>query len=295
MYLLSFTTLKKVVEEGSYSKAAAALFISQPSASQHIRQLERMFGAKLIQMSGRHAELTEAGRPVYEMACKIESDLDEARQRVDEALGRCQRLVTITSNSSPLAHRLPSVIKYFWTEHPEVEIKTLKMSAQEITDAVKAGVADIGVQTTPYLDSSLMATPLWLDRIVAVVAPEHPLADTDAVSVEELANQRAVVTIGKEIHELISAWFESHGSRLHNVMEVTSFEQVRAAALEGLGVGFLPSYVIHNDLATGALIQLDAEDLDVTRGTYVIYRRNVRESARWLIEKMIEAAEEAGD
>lgn len=292
MYLLSFTTLKKVVEEGSYSKAAAALFISQPSASQHIRQLERMFGAKLVQMSGRHAELTDAGKPVYEMACKIESDLELARQRVDEALGRCQRLVTITSNTAPLLHRLPSVIKGFWSEHPEVEIKTLKMSAQEITDAVKAGIADIGIQTAPYLDSSLEATPIWRDRVVAVVAPEHVLAGAGTISVAEAARQRAIVTVGRELRQLLDDWFESHGSRLHNVMEVSSFEQVRTDALEGLGVGFVPSYVIKSDLAAGTLIQLDIEDLDLSRSTYVIHRKNARESVGWLIDKMIESADE---
>ncbi|HWC30919.1 MAG TPA: LysR family transcriptional regulator [Dehalococcoidia bacterium] len=289
MYLLSFTTLKKVIEEGSYSKAAAALFISQPSASQHIRQLERMFGAKLVQMSGRHAELTDAGKPIYELACKIESELEVARQRVDDALGRSQRLVTIASNTSPLLHRLPSVIKHFWYSHPEVEIKTLKKSAVEITDSVKAGVADIGIQTALHLDSTLEALPLWKDWVVAVVAPDHPIARNPVTSADETARERVVVTVGREIRELLDNWFESRGLHLHNVMEVSSFEQVRAAALEGLGVGFLPSYVITNDLASGALVQVDIRDLTISRNTYVIFKRNVREPVRWLIDEMVDS------
>ena len=292
MYLQSLTTLKRVADEGSYTRAAATLFISQPSVSQHIRQLERAFGAQLIEIVGRRPELTEAGKQVYELACEMESRFELTRQRVDELIGRSLRVVTVVSHTAPLLHRLPPVLRRYWLQHPEISIKTVNKSGHEITDAVKAGVAHIGIQTDAYLDTSLEAIPAWRDSVVGVSAKDHPLADASNITASEISHGRVIVCMGGEIRRLIEVWFQSHGAQLQDVMEVSSFEQVRTAALEGLGVGFLPSYVVLNDLDSG-LSQLDIDDFRLSRGTYVIFRKGVHEPARKLIDMMVESAEKA--
>jgi DNA-binding transcriptional LysR family regulator len=290
MYLQALTTLRRVIEHGSYSSAAASLFISQPSASNHIRQLERMFGTRLIEMAGRHPQLTEAGHVVYDLACRIENELGDAQQQIDAILGRSKRLVTVVSNSTPLLHRLPSVIKCFWSEHPDISVKTIKKSSMEITEAVRDGTADVGIQISLYLDDSVEALPVWRDSVIAVSTKEHALVGSRAIRPQVLCKQRLIFSNGREIRTLLDSWFEARGTKPTDTMEVSSFEQVRVAVLEGLGIGFLPRHVVENDLASGRLIQHDIEDFHLSRRTYVIFRRNIGDAARWLVDKIVESA-----
>src|SRR5688572_21288045 len=295
MYLLSLTTLRKIIDEGSYSRAAAALYISQPSVSQHIRQLERIFGTKLIQMSGRQPQLTEAGQIVYDLACKIEGEYEAASLRIDEVLGRSKRLVTIVSNSSLLVYRLPPVIKDFWSEHPEVIVKAFQKSIGEIEDAVKTGFGDIGVlQRTPRPESSLLSIPAWQDEIVAICSPDQPLSVGKGLEAGELTRQRIVLSQARWVREPVEEWFEKHGAKLQDPVEVSSLAQVRADVLEGLGIGFLPKYVVTNDLASGALVQLDIEDFHLSQDSYVIFRSNISQAAQWLVDGIVAAAQRTG-
>jgi DNA-binding transcriptional LysR family regulator len=105
MYLFWLSTFKKVIDEGSYTRAAAGLFVSQSAVSQQVRQLEKLFGAKLIQMSGRRLELTEAGVQVYSFATSMENEYDATRHAIDELLGRARRHIVIVSSMTPPAGR----------------------------------------------------------------------------------------------------------------------------------------------------------------------------------------------
>jgi DNA-binding transcriptional LysR family regulator len=295
MYLLSLTTLKRIIDQGSYSSAAASLFMSQPSASNHIRQLERAFGAKLIEISGRNLQLTDVGKVVYELASRVETEFDQAHREIDYILGRSKRHITVVSNSASLLHRLPPVIKDFLSEHPEIAIKTLKKSGYEITEAVKAGTADIGIQVSLYLDNSIESLPVWRDSIIACCSREHPIVEVKRIPPEMLCRQRLVVSLGRETRKLLAEWFEEQGVEPIDLMEVSSFEQVRVAVLEGLGIGLLPRHVVANDLISRQLVQLEIRDFEVSRGTYVIFRRNISEPAKWLIDEMVESAKQSAE
>jgi DNA-binding transcriptional LysR family regulator len=288
MYLFWLTTFKKVVDERSYTRAAAALFISQSAASQQVRQIEKLFGAKLIQVVGREPHLTEVGKQVYELASKIEDEVDATRQRIDGMLGRSHSVVTIVSSTAPLVHRLPPVIRRFWAEHPEIGVKTLMRTGSEITDAVKTGFADLGIQTGYHLDKSLEAIPSWSDVIIGVVATEHSLARATAIQHWEIARQKIAISVGAEIRGLIDDWFEARGSKPLDLMELASFEEIRIAALGNLALGLLPSYVVSEDVQAGRLVQLDIQDFHLSRQTYLIHRKNFSKPASWLIEMLLD-------
>jgi DNA-binding transcriptional LysR family regulator len=113
------------------------------------------------------------------------------------------------------------------------------------------------------------------------------------VSAAELAGHRIVVGLASWVRRPVEEWLEAHGTRMSHTVEVTSFAQVRAGVLEKLGVGFVPRYLVEEDFTSGRLAELDCGDLHIVGETHVIFRPNVTQSARWLVDKLIETAAEA--
>jgi DNA-binding transcriptional LysR family regulator len=96
------------------------------------------------------------------------------------------------------------------------------------------------------------------------------------------------IGVGQQLQKLIENWFEERNARLDNLMVLSSSEESRVVTLENLAIGFLPRYVVEDDLLTGRLVELEIEDFSLSRTTYVIHRRQVNEAARWLIDMLTE-------
>ena len=282
--------LKMVAETGSYTRAAEALYISQPAVSQQISQLEGYFGAKLIDRRGQQLELTGAGTLVYELACRLVGEINATRQSVLAQVSGSTGLVTIVSTPSPFLHAVPRALGRFWAEHPSVEVKTIVRFGSAITDSVKNGSADLGIHTGLFVDESLERLALAESRVLCVCSPDHPLARR-TVTAEEIARQRVAV-VGKqtETRHLIDAWFRERGVALQDVMEVSSHEEARIAARQGLAVGFAAEYVAQEDLRGARLSLLHLEGFEIIHPNYVCYRADARGPVLSLIEALVESA-----
>jgi DNA-binding transcriptional LysR family regulator len=291
MNLSWLTTLRKVADSGSFTKAAESLFLSQPGVSQQIRQLERLFHAKLIERDGRSFHLTEAGKQVYELAYRIEADIASTSQRVQELTYGSHTLITVVSAPAPLLHRMPAVLNRFWEAHPKVSVKTMVRFGPEIPAAVKLGIADIGIHSGAYLDDTLEAVEIGVGRLVCICAPTHPLASSVEVSADAVAGQRVAITaIGTGTRQQIDTWLAEHGAELQNVLEVSSHEEILIATLRNQAIGFVGDTTAAEEIKAGRVIALRVTDFDVWRPGYVTFRKDVSIAAQWLIASLIEDA-----
>jgi DNA-binding transcriptional LysR family regulator len=278
-------TLRTVVEEGSYSKAASALSISQPAVSKQIRRLERSFGAKLFWVAGQQLQLTNAGRRAYELACRF---LDEfsMQQAINERAGNPRDSVTIACNANALMDQLRAVLPQFAVIYPGIEVRTIHKARFQINEAVKSGVADVGIQTNPYLDETLVSVPNRHDSFIFVAGADNQRAGPYRTSAEQMSKQRVLISSG--VHgKLVRQWFAVHGAELEHLTVLSCFEEVRALAKENLGVGILPGSIVEEDLATKRLVQLLVDDFALSRNTYVIYRHDIQPPSRWLADFLV--------
>jgi DNA-binding transcriptional LysR family regulator len=125
-------------------------------------------------------------------------------------------------------------------------------------------------------------------HFVAVCSPRHPLAGAKAVAPRDIADQR-VATTGPATgtRRSVEGWFEREGLALHNVMEVSSHEEIRITALQNLAIGFVGQATVAEDLEAGRLVQLDLANFDVSRPGYVSYRKGLTEPATWLVDLLV--------
>lgn len=182
----------ETADKGSFRLAAEALFLSPPALSRRVERLESAVGARLLERTTRHVELTALGQEFLLEARAALAALDEAVLRVGDQLRLRRGRVAIACIPSVATHMLPQVLRVFAREQPEVQVHVIDENARQVLDAVLRGDADFGVSFTGSQESTLRFEALTRERYVLAMPREHPWAQRPEVAWAELAGQRLV-------------------------------------------------------------------------------------------------------
>ncbi|WP_027188495.1 LysR family transcriptional regulator [Desulfovibrio cuneatus] len=161
----------KVCELKSFSKAGAALFLSQPTVSAHIQTLERELNTKLVDRLTRTVLPTPAGEILLRHCHEAFQNLAKAKEEIDSLHYEATGTLRIASTTIPAHHVLPSILAHFLTSHPKVQPKLTIASSMAVLQKVRQGEVAAGiVGHYDPTDADLYVTPLIQDDIV-VIAP----------------------------------------------------------------------------------------------------------------------------
>ncbi|SHN42732.1 LysR family transcriptional regulator [Cryptosporangium aurantiacum] len=235
-----------VVENGSFTKAAAQVRVAQPGVSAQIRQLERELGQPLLDRSGRAVRLTEVGAAVLPYARAALAAVDAARHAVDELTGLLRGRVALGMITSCGPLGLPEILAEFHQKHPAVEITLTEGDSNDLVDALRAGTLDaaiIGLPTTPPAD---LATQIVTDEpVVCAVADDHPLAVRSDLAIPDLRGQPLIsLPTGTGIRARLEDACAAAGFAPHIAFEASDPFLLADLAARGLGVAILPASVV---------------------------------------------------
>ncbi len=172
-----------LAEELNFSRAAERLHVAQPALSQQIRALEDRLGSQLVDRSSRPLRLTEAGNYFY----------TEARQILERVESATLGVRAIGFTRSAMYSVLPPALKAFHAAYPKVELKLFEMLTEEQADAFRDARIHVGIgrQAPPW--PGCTTRTLLDERVMAVLASDHPLTARDVVRVDELADSPLIV------------------------------------------------------------------------------------------------------
>lgn len=180
-----------VIDYGSVTKAAEALYIAQPSLSQSIRTLEAKLGTELFDRSGRSMVPTEAGRTFATTARRILAEADDARARVRQVANLEAGRLTIAATSTLAVYPLAQPVRRLLREHPGIQVYVYDCGTPvHLLAALRSGAAELGVMELPVHEASLTARPLGTEEIVLATPPavaERLPDPVPAEAVRELA------------------------------------------------------------------------------------------------------------
>lgn len=269
---------RKVVELKSFTKAAEAALLSQPTVSEHIRNLEEELGLKLVDRLGREAAATPVGRLLYNYAVRMTQLQQEALQAVARFNGALSGEVRIGASSLPGAYILPRLIGSFCRQHPEVKPIVQISGSRGIAAKIMEGEVDLGLVGAIWNERGLEWTGLFADTLVLAVPPDHPLAARKSVALGELANYPCILREqGSGTRKILARMLESQGLRENDLREAAvlgSNEAVREAVKAGVGMAVLSARSVTQDAQAGVLATLDLEDGVAERPIYLIQRKN---------------------
>jgi DNA-binding transcriptional LysR family regulator len=185
-----------IVDHGGFSRAASALYVSQPSLSQAIRSLERDLGSALFHRIGRRAVLTEAGTALIGPARAATRSMEIARATVAAVHEVRTGRLDIAAMPSPAVEPLTSMIRAFSGRYPGVSV-TIRaaFTPRDVIDMVRTGSAELGLLTTPGVlpDKEVVSHPVGEQGFVLLTPPDGPFPAGKPVACEQLAGHRLII------------------------------------------------------------------------------------------------------
>jgi DNA-binding transcriptional LysR family regulator len=277
-----------VVDCGSLSRAASRHYISQPSASARIAQLERRLGVKLLDRTPSGSVPTAVGQVLAErarMVLESATDFCRAAEALAHTPGTRLRVVASYTMGD---YVLPRWLHVLGEQLVDISV-SVRNSADTIRDVID-GAAELGFMCVPQFDGPLESTPVGSDRLIVVVHPEHHWAKRlRPIKPEHLAAARLVVreehsgTRGR-LYELLAPFRPDPEPT--PMLELGSTSAVKAAVVDGVGPAVLSQLTVADELQSGRLVEVPVSGLELDRTLYAIWRTGHRlsDEAKVLLE-----------
>ncbi|KPZ17529.1 Regulatory protein LysR [Pseudomonas viridiflava] len=279
MDLANLNAFLAIAETGSFSGAGERLHLTQPAISKRIVGLEQQLGVRLFDRLGREVSLTEAGRALLPRAYQITNVLDDTRRALTNLNGEVSgRLKLITSHHIGL-HRLPPLLREFTRTYPAVALDIRFMDSEAAYDEILHGRAELAVITlAPEPHALVRATAVWDDPLDFVAAPEHPLANSGPMELEDIARYPAVLPSDNTFtHKIVSTLCEAHGLKPDIAMSTNYLETIKMMVSIGLAWSVLPRTMLDEQVAR---IPLTGVQLNRQLGYILHTERTLSNAAR---------------
>lgn len=277
--LQQLEALVLLVENRSFSKAAKRMFMTQPSLTKHIRNLEEEVGSKVVDRKSRLLSPTTEGKVLYECGKRIFRLVDEAHDRLEREREAVSGNIWISASTIPATYILPSVLRAFLGEQKDIRVHIRMNDSEKTVGMVLDEEVEIGFVGMPVTHRKIHGEPLWRDELVLAVPSNHPWARLPFVPLEDLirepfiARERGSATRAI-FEECLAARGEKGLSRFRVVCELGSSEAVKEAVLAGVGVSVLSVYAVGRELKEGTLATVPIRECPLERYFHLIYRQN---------------------
>lgn len=277
MDLRQLEVLCKIVELKSFSRAAEAIYLTQPTVSGHIKTLEEEVGTRLLDRLDKEVVPTRAGLILYRYARKILELRHEARQALDHFLGSLQGELLIGGSTIPGEYIMPGLIVQFRQRSPQVTVALRIGDTRRIIRSVGDGELELALVGARPQESRVELRPFMRDTVVLVTAPGHPWAERGELQVEELKGQTFVWRErGSGTRDAIERALAEAGiptNQLGAAAEMGSTEAVRQAVRAGLAPAFISRRAVADDVAAGRLTEVKVPGLSLEREFYIATQR----------------------
>jgi DNA-binding transcriptional LysR family regulator len=267
----------KVAELGSFSRAAEALFLTQPTISEHVRALEDELGVQLLDRLGRGATPTRAGQLLLGYARRMLALSREAHQALDRFQGRMSGELIVGGSTIPGEYVLPALIGPFKAKYPDISIALLIGGTRQVTEWLEEGRVEVAVVGARPVGRALEAKELMPDELVVVVPASHPWATRRTATLSELQKEPMVVRErGSGSREAVEHALQEAGvalASLRVVGEMGSTQAVKQAVRAGVGIALISKRAVEDECRAGLLACVKVRDLRVARAFYLITHR----------------------
>jgi DNA-binding transcriptional LysR family regulator len=281
----------KVVDLGSFSKAADSVFLAQASVSERIATLENMVGTRLLDRLGRQVVPTRAGELLYKHALLLLDMKRTASLEMQEFLGVRRGEIQMGASTIPGEYILPGVIGLFRKKYPSISVTLTIADTVDIHGRVLEGDFELGVVGSRVAHNSLIYHELWEDELVLVVPAKHLWAKKKSVSLAELCEEPFIMReVGSGTLKIMEEYLEASRSKgadpLNVVAHLGTSTAVKEGIKAGLGISILSSRAVETEIKAGVLKSLKVKGLSMSRSFYLI--RDRRRIASPLCQAMLD-------
>jgi len=272
--------LVAVIESGGFSGAAKKLYMSQPSVSNHVRNLETSFGVQLVERTSQGARPTAAGVVVVEHAREVFLQLASLERELATFQGLDGGRLTVAGTTTLGTYLLPRLVAQFSARAPRVDCQIRVGNEEAVEGWIVRGEVALGLSIGAPREQ-LEAEPLLTEEMVLVAAADSPLVGR-VLSASDLAGQRFLVrergsATRRQQEEILQSWGLESAER----WEMWGPDTLKEAAYAGLGIALLSEHATARERAVGDLVALVIDPAPPSRTVSLIRRAQLRAMASW--------------
>jgi LysR family carnitine catabolism transcriptional activator len=271
----------------SFAQAGERLHLSQPALSLTIKALEEDLGGQLLTRTTRSVSLTPEGETLLPLARQLLADWDNAEELLR------QRFTLQTGKVSIAA--LPVALKVFRGRYPRVNVAVHDVINEQVLELVDHRRVELGIGFEPESSNNLTFTPFYMDRFVAVVPVDSPLAEQGEVTWDELLHHD-FITLQRPsaVRLLLEQDLQTQHGKLSVAFESHQLSTVGRMVANGLGVSAVPSLCIQQMEELGArCIALEGPRIERRIGLMTLADHKLSAAAQALRDVLIECAQQA--
>jgi len=289
MDIQSIKAFITVSETGSFSRAAEALFLTQPAISKRIQTLEHALGITLFDRIGKSVRLTEAGHALLPSCRRILDEIAESQRIISNLRQSTSGILSLATSHHIGLHRLPPVLREFASSYPDVELKLSFMDSEQACRQIINGTIEVAIITLPVEGNDrLELKPVWHDPLCIAVSRQHALASETSCTIKRLLKYAAILpSRGTYTRQLIDDALGLDVS-VNTLLETHYLETIKAMVKTGLGWSMLPQSMLDESLTV-----LDIKQVRTTRqlGTVVHSMRTKSNAANAMINLLMKYSE----
>jgi DNA-binding transcriptional LysR family regulator len=266
----------EVARRQNLSRAAEALFVSQPTLTARLQSLEAALGEQLFIRTRRGMRLTEAGDAFLPYAEHAVAALADGRERLGELRRGVAGRLVLGAPPTVSTYTLPALLARFSAAHPGVRLAVKTGTSEEILDMVLHDQVQLGI-IRALANQEIETLPLFTDTLVLIAGPGHRLARSSPGRQARMADLAGEVLVlfgrSSSYLEFTTATFRQAGVLPGSVLELDNIEAAKKMVERGLGVSLVPTSTVAGELAAGTLARIELVDAAPARREIVAVRR----------------------
>lgn len=267
-----------VIKHQSFSKAARELFLTQPTVSSHIQNLEKELDTVLVNRSNKIITLTRSGEILYKHAIYILNNCKKAIYDIKEYSGKIEGVIDMACSSIPETYILPDFLKNFSLEYPDVKFSVSHYDSQYAISEILNERINFGLVGSKFYHPQIEYIDLIDDELVLITPKDFKIKSKDGyIDINDLYNMKFIMRKeGSGTRDLIINTLKKHNfdtDKLDILSHVESNEAIKEMVRIGLGVSFI-SYISAIDyLNSDKLNYYKIKNVDFSRKFYFIYSK----------------------
>jgi len=269
--------LKAVATEKNFTKAAAVLYLSQPSLSKQIRTLEKNLDTLLINRERNKISLTESGKVLLQYSNRILALCEESCRAVVDLKNGDRGNLTVGASQTIGTYLMPRILALFAQNYPQIDLKVQVNSTRIIAKKIinrEIDIAVVGGEISDDLKKNLTIQPFVYDELSLIISKSHPFAKKKQINKEDLycldfITLNSNSTIKKFIDTILSQ-NQIETKELKTILQLNSIEGIKTAVSLGLGAAFLSSSAIEKETKLKTIAIIKIENLRINRKLSII-------------------------
>jgi LysR family transcriptional regulator, low CO2-responsive transcriptional regulator len=263
-----------VVEHGSHTKAAEALFMTQPAVSLQVRALERSLQVKLLEHFNQQIIVTEAGQALYQCAIPMLNAESEAERVLTELKGAARGRLVVAANTTGGMYIIPPLLASYKEQHPESELLLQIDATDRLIERTRQGIIDLAFACGTIIQPELTIESIGMDTLTLILSSRHPLASQPSLTLDQVATLPFIVPESiSRTRQFIEQIMRERGYTLKLVMHFQGTEPVKKAVESNLGVAIVSHAAIVREVEAGILRAMPIADLELSRPFVMFYRQ----------------------